>query len=536
MSGYGLFQISTLGMRSQANRLNTISTNIANVNTGGYRRTDTEFETVLGNNFFHQSDVGGVKPVQRHRYDTQGLVTTTDRGLDLAISGQGFFAVQPDFNSTTQIFYTRDGSFQISTVDGQTTNVTADDGSTITVSNGYLVDKNGYFLLGSAVNADGTYSSSAAAPMRVDQYAFTETGEATTAVSLELNLPGNYQVGDETIQYGVKVYDSDANAHTLQMKFDRVGDTGTWRIGATGDGLTSATFASAATFSLSAAGATRAVRFLNSDTVDGVAVPTISVIDPSVNITPAPTGPLPLSDGIGVPGSFDNLAPGDKITVAGSTGNNAVYTVVKVLAGGAKIQVKEALTNEVDTNGTTISGNASYATPMTFDGNGQLTSATSHTVTLAWDNGETNTITIDLSEMSQFATEFTPFRSSSNGFAKADITGVAFDSAGHVVGTFSDGTQRDIYKIPLYNFTNINGLHAENGQVFEETAASGAATAFFADESSLADFVTYAHEISNVDISTEFTRMIQTQTAYNMNATAFRTMDEMTVVARDLKT
>ena len=73
MSGYGLFQPSTLGMKSQSHRLNTIGYNIANVNTGGFKRTDTEFETVLSKNFFSQSDNGGVKPYARATNDVQGL-------------------------------------------------------------------------------------------------------------------------------------------------------------------------------------------------------------------------------------------------------------------------------------------------------------------------------------------------------------------------------------------------------------------------------------------------------------------------------
>jgi flagellar hook protein FlgE len=44
-----------------------------------------------------------------------------------------------------------------------------------------------------------------------------------------------------------------------------------------------------------------------------------------------------------------------------------------------------------------------------------------------------------------------------------------------------------------------------------------------------------ALERSNVDLPQEFTRMLVTQKAYNASATAFRTTDEMTTIARDLK-
>ena len=45
--GYSLFQTPTLGMLSQAHALNTLGTNITNINTGGFKRTDTRFATVL---------------------------------------------------------------------------------------------------------------------------------------------------------------------------------------------------------------------------------------------------------------------------------------------------------------------------------------------------------------------------------------------------------------------------------------------------------------------------------------------------------
>ena len=197
MSGYGLFQPSTLGMQSQSHKLNTIGYNVANVNTGGFKRVDTAFETVLSDNIGRSRDYGGVLPYARPTNDVQGLVQSSSRKLDLAIIGDGFFSVQPELTGSTEIYFTRDGSFQLSTVDGQTSQVTADDNSTITVSNGYLVDKNGMFLRGVAAAPDGTFPAGATPePMRVDQYAFIDVGRASTSASIELNLPAVANFGD----------------------------------------------------------------------------------------------------------------------------------------------------------------------------------------------------------------------------------------------------------------------------------------------------------------------------------------------------
>ena len=66
--GYSLFQTATLGMMSQAQALNTIGSNIANVSTGGFKRTDTRFATVLSDTINNAAGtnteraLGGVQP------------------------------------------------------------------------------------------------------------------------------------------------------------------------------------------------------------------------------------------------------------------------------------------------------------------------------------------------------------------------------------------------------------------------------------------------------------------------------------------
>jgi len=84
-------------------------------------------------------------------------------------------------------------------------------------------------------------------------------------------------------------------------------------------------------------------------------------------------------------------------------------------------------------------------------------------------------------------------------------------------------------------FSNPNGLEMKNGMVFDETSESGSPRTVAADESGVATFNAFAVELSNVDLATEFGRMILVQNAYNSNATVFRTVDEMTITARDLK-
>ena len=158
MGVYGAFSPSVFGMLSQSQALNTIGINIANVSTGGYRARETRFSTLLSESMFNESDLNGVRPQEIQRIDKQGLLQASDSPYDLGIAGRGFFILSDTFDQSGRTFYGRDGSFQMRTVND--ISVTADDGSTITVRDGYLADKNGYFVLGWEPDANGQFPTS----------------------------------------------------------------------------------------------------------------------------------------------------------------------------------------------------------------------------------------------------------------------------------------------------------------------------------------------------------------------------------------
>ena len=172
---------------------------------------------------------------------------------------------------------------------------------------------------------------------------------------------------------------------------------------------------------------------------------------------------------------------------------------------------------------------------MIFSSDGSLASPTSVTIALTWSDGATNSFTLDMSTATQFNGEFTIFNTSQNGLAASNMRQISFDASGHVIGEFEDGTSRKIYKVPLATFVNPNGLEIKNGNQFAESPLSGAARVVFADQSGIAILSPNAVEVSNVDLASEFTQMIRVQQAYNSSATVFKTVDEMTIVARDLK-
>ena len=337
MSGYGLFQPSTLGMRSQTHKLNQIGTNVANVHTGGYRRTDVEFETMVSKTMFGQSDIGGVKPKAYNRFDTQGTLMGSPNPLDVAIVGHGFLMVSPKVSVGSDIFYTRDGALEVSTVEGETTSVTAADGNTITVDKGYLVDKHGYFVQGYKVLDDGSFPTTGnGQAMRVDGYAFSDMGQATTTMNLDLNLTASDEVSSTARNFGFQIYDSSYDPRMIDLSFKRTGADNSWRMSLAADNLTSYAFTPAPTFSHTSDGTNKRVHFNSGEVVDGQNRSTISVIDPTSNI--------------GVTGVFNDLIPGDTITIADASNNNGTFTVTHIVEDGAKIAVSDKFSGASNSN------------------------------------------------------------------------------------------------------------------------------------------------------------------------------------------
>lgn len=137
------------GMAAQQLQLDTISNNLANVNTAGFKKAEVQFEDLFYQNLRNagvqsasgtQVPVGiqvgmGVRPVAVEKIFTQGNFTQTGNNLDWAIQGRGFFKIVRD----GQEYYTRAGNFKLD-------------------SNGYIVTPDGDRLQPEFAVPDGTVS------------------------------------------------------------------------------------------------------------------------------------------------------------------------------------------------------------------------------------------------------------------------------------------------------------------------------------------------------------------------------------------
>lgn len=433
MSVYGLFQPSVLGMEAQSHALNATASNIANMRTGGYKRTDVQFSTVLSKTLSSQpgvtdnaasgtshADFGGVRPSDHQRVSLQGLIEATDRKLDAAIDGTGFFVLNSRLDGAGEALYGRDGRFEGTTVAG----TSASNGGAVSIEKGYLVDKNGHYLQGWAANPDRSFPTGAAklTSLRVDPAAFGNVGEPTRNGSLALNLPATADPGSSEV-FTIDVFDSIGVRHDLMLQFDRDAVTNAWGFNVFG-------------------------------------------------------------------------AAGDAI---------------RVTADGAP------------------------PPPLTFRPDGTLATPAAYNIGITHPGGTTSQFTLDVSGLTQFGDTFSPFRYDRDGFAASELQSIEFDSQGHVVGIFTSGMTKPIYKLALAAFANPDGLDARNGNVYAQSPLSGTAELGSAGTGGLGRILPSAHELANVDLAQEFSHMIVTQNAYNASATSFRTVDEMTEVARDLK-
>ncbi len=112
MSLYGAMNIGVAGLAANSRALSATSSNIANVNTVGYKNQTAHFATFLnsqGNSGGTSS--AGVTSVIGQDVTTQGLPTATSSPTDLSLSGNGFFVVAANPSATASQAYTRAGSF-----------------------------------------------------------------------------------------------------------------------------------------------------------------------------------------------------------------------------------------------------------------------------------------------------------------------------------------------------------------------------------------------------------------------------------------
>lgn len=202
------FNIGLSGLKATSEQMNTISHNIANGSTAGFKSSRTEFQDVYSATF-GGGQANGVAVSNIRQSFATGSMTTTGRNADLAINGDGFFVVE----NNGQKFYTRAGIFD-----------TRQDKNNPSMLN--LVSPDGSLLLGKGGQ-----------PITIDQA--DQAPKASTKGSLGLNLDSGAPVIDAAKPFDindpatynststVKVYDKLGNEHQVTQYYRKTAD-GKW--------------------------------------------------------------------------------------------------------------------------------------------------------------------------------------------------------------------------------------------------------------------------------------------------------------------
>ncbi len=196
MGLYGVMRTSVSGMSAQSNKLSTVADNIANVNTVGYKRAETEFSSLVLPSTNGAYNSGSVATNVRRFITDAGSTSFTTSKTDLAVEGNGFFLVS---DTSGSIMLTRAGSF-------------------VPDSAGNLVNSAGYYLMGYSL-ANGTPTITANGTdglVKINTTNMSLTATPSTLANVSANLDVN-----ATITAGAPNYTSKSSIIT----YDNVGNT-----------------------------------------------------------------------------------------------------------------------------------------------------------------------------------------------------------------------------------------------------------------------------------------------------------------------
>ncbi|MBN9070478.1 MAG: flagellar hook protein FlgE [Rhizobiales bacterium] len=221
MSLYGMMRTGVSGMAAQANRLSTVADNIANSSTTGYKKSKTEFSSLIMDNTAGTYNSGGVNTTVMNQISQQGLLQYTTSSSDLAVKGNGFFVVT---DGSGQTYMTRAGAF-------------------VPNSDGELVNAAGYKLMAySYANGDPAATVNGAAGLETVIIKDNDlTAIPSTAGLFKANLPagadvvagatpsGNGAGATYTAKSSLVTYDNLGNEKLLDVYFTKTGSN-TWEM------------------------------------------------------------------------------------------------------------------------------------------------------------------------------------------------------------------------------------------------------------------------------------------------------------------
>ncbi len=524
-------------LRNHQMKMDVLGNNIANINTIGYKGGRINFseslnqtlataQPGLGTGYVNPMQVGlGMKTVSIQNNFSQGSLENTGVQTDLALEGDGFFVLQ---GSTGRLF-TRAGQFYFN-------------------AEGKLVNQRGLAVQGWAINETTTtngFGPGNLSDVVIDPNMISEAQE-TGNVYLSGNLNAGLETTTEVWTMSNAFTDGGVNATaaTAINDLDQVstplvdGDTiiisgtdsdGT-AISATytysaGDTLQDLLDAINAAYSGSQATISGG-KIVLTDSTEGDSSTTISLANGSAN-----TGSI-------------NLPPFEN-TVKGVTAKARTSVLVYDSLGGSHNLIVEFSKTSTDgewtweaslSGGETITSGATGR--ATFDSSGNLTSflfdGGVSEITIDPGNGaDTMNINLhaestgDYAGLSQYDSLSTLSVRDQDGRATGELIGITISPEGLISGTFSNGEIDPIAKLAVALFPNNGGLNDLGDSMYQESLASGTVHIKELEDGDATTIISGALEMSNVDLSEQFTEMITTQRGFQAAAKVITTSDQI---------
>lgn len=263
----------------------------------------------------------------------------------------------------------------------------------------------------------------------------------------------------------------------------------------------------------------------------------------SANLPATPTATTPIASPISV---YDSLGTPHVITLswAQNAANDWTVSISSpenksgAVIGTAQVKFGNASRNSVPegTVGSVDAGTGGITTSTYGAGASASLSFTadfgSGAQTIALGLGQYGTST----GLTQYAgTDYTPHGLDQNGIPPGSFSSVSTTSAGNVIINYDNGKSRTIAQIPITTFNDPNALQRKDGQAFTANSASGGAREQSAGSNGAGTIVTSAVEQSNVDIATEFTKLIVAQRAYSASTKVITTAEDLLQQTIDMK-
>jgi len=529
------FQQGLSGLNAASKSLDVIGNNVANAGVAGFKGATAQFGDVFASSLGGGGGVGAVgigaqlKAVAQQF--SQGNITSTQNGMDIAINGNGFFRMSDNGNIT----FSRNGQFHLD-------------------KNGVIVNTNGQALTGYSADTSGNILASTLSPIAITTS--TLAPNPTSAFTATMNLDARatakpIALFDATLATSFTsstsgvVFDDVGVSHTMTMYFLKDGSTttgvaptaittGPGDISAGGIVINGTAIGAVVSPNTTAAAQGAAVAAaINAAAISGITASVdaagIVTLDNTTNPAIATTITFPVVANMA---TLANTGLTAAVTPYSASGNWYTYGAIDGALTGGGLPV-----------GVTVGANATGLSPLNFT-TGLLTTPMPLTVSvdlnavdaaLGIANNATSPLvfTLDLSSSTQYGSTFSISTLTQDGYtsgtlsSSGQLSSIGISADGLVVGHYSNGQTQNMGQVVLATFANPNGLSSEGANQWKDNSESGLAVVGVPRSGVLGSLQSSAIEESNVDLTSELVAMITAQRIYQANAQSIKTQDSV---------